>query len=321
MRAGRVLSILLLLQARGRMSATEIARELEVSVRTVYRDVEQLSSAGVPVYAERGRDGGFALIDGWQTRLTGLTLAEAQALFLSGLEGPVTELGLGAAAASAKRKVVASLSQAGHDDVQRMAARLHLDPVGWYAQEDEAAQLSIVAEALWKDRRIRMLYSSWTSTRERVVEPLGLVLKAGNWYLVARQGNDIRMFRVAEIRSAVDDGSGFDRPEAFDLATWWAAQTKAFETNIYTSTAVVLVTPAGRQLLERMNPTIRQAITATASTAEADGRFRLRIPIESVALAAASLFSLGAEIEVLTPRPLRSRLLDMARRMTDLYET
>src|SRR5918992_3044124 len=151
MRASRLLSILMLLQTRGRMSAEALAEEVEVSVRTIYRDIDQLSAAGVPVYAERGRSGGFRLLDGWRTRLTGLTVAEAQALFLAGLPGPAAALGIGEAMEAGQLKLLASLPADWQRDARRVAARFHLDPVGWYRSEAPPPYLQQVAEAGWSD--------------------------------------------------------------------------------------------------------------------------------------------------------------------------
>jgi len=200
--ASRLLSILMLLQSRGRMSAFALARSLEVSVRTVYRDVDSLSAAGVPVYGDRGRSGGYQLREGWRTQLTGLTSGEARALLMTGLPGPAKALGLGEAAASAHLKLLAALPADWRSDAERVSARFHLDPVDWFRGAAPADQLRVVAEGVWGERRLRMRYESWTAVSDRVVDPLGLVLKGGAWYLVARQQREPRTYRVAAIESA-----------------------------------------------------------------------------------------------------------------------
>src|SRR3954447_22965589 len=179
MRASRLLSIMMLLQAKGRMSAETLAEELEVSVRTIYRDIDQLSAAGVPVYADIGRNGGFALLDGWRTRLTGLTAPEARALFLSGLPGPAGELGLGDEVAAAELKLLAALPADWQDEATRMSSRFHLDPRGWFQPGHKPEFLKVVADAVWKETRLTLRYQSWKEIRDRVIEPLGLVLKGG----------------------------------------------------------------------------------------------------------------------------------------------
>jgi predicted DNA-binding transcriptional regulator YafY len=160
MRASRLLSLLILLQMRGRMSADELAAEFEVSVRTIYRDVDQLSAAGVPVYAERGRNGGFALLDGYRTRLTGFTPSEAEALLLAGVGPAAADLGIGAEAAAAQLKLLASLPPDSGASAQRVAARFHLDPVNWYSRAEASDMLPALANAVWGELRIRVRYES-----------------------------------------------------------------------------------------------------------------------------------------------------------------
>src|ERR1700759_5658940 len=152
MLASRLLSILMLLQARGRMSATALAEEFEVLVRTIHPDIAQLSAAGIPVYAERGRSGGFALMDGYRTKLTGLTQPEAEALFLAGLPGPVAQLGLSDVLSAARMKLLAALPANMQPSAERIAARFHLDPVAWFHGADPLPSLQTVARAVWSER-------------------------------------------------------------------------------------------------------------------------------------------------------------------------
>ena len=221
MRASRLLSIMMLLQARGRLSAETLAEELEVSVRTIYRDIDQLSAAGVPVYADIGRNGGFALLDGWRTRLTGLTAPEARALFLSGLPGPASELGLGDEVAAAELKLLAALPADWQTEATRMSSRFHLDPRGWFSTGPRPEFLKAVAEAVWSEKRILIRYDSWTQVSERVVEPLGLVLKGGIWYLVAQREHGMRTYRLSQIQALAMTGESFVRPADFDLPKHW----------------------------------------------------------------------------------------------------
>jgi len=320
MHASRLLSLLMLLQARGRMSAHALSEELEVSVRTIHRDIDQLSAAGVPVWADRGRSGGFQLQEGWRTQLTGLTEPEAGALFLSGLAGPAAELGLGEAVASARLKVLASLPPDWQADAQRVSARFHLDTVDWFRSADRTEHLGAVADAVWRERRIAVRYESWQGLRERELEPLGLVLKAGIWYMAARSGKGAapRTYRLSRIHALTVSDQAFDPPRQFDLAAYWQESTRRFETDMLRETAVLRVSARGLQLMQQFGTATAQSIAKTA-TDEGDGWTRIEIPIESVDYAADRLIGLGPEAEALSPPALRDRLRSMARRLARLY--
>ncbi|MGV9313456.1 helix-turn-helix transcriptional regulator [Streptomyces sp. NPDC003691] len=191
MRAARLIKMVLLLQSRPSMTGAELARELEVSERTVTRDALALSEAGVPVYADRGRAGGYRLVGGYRTRLTGLGRSEAEALFLSGLPGALREMGLEDAASAARLKVSAALTPSLSDAPHSAAQRFHLDAPGWYQEPETPPLLAPLADAVWGDRRVTVAYENRGGARvERVLEPHGLVLKAGVWYLCARVGGD-----------------------------------------------------------------------------------------------------------------------------------
>jgi predicted DNA-binding transcriptional regulator YafY len=319
MRASRLLSILLLLQTRGRVSADTLAEEADVSVRTIYRDVDQLSAAGVPVYAERGRAGGFRLLDGWRTRLTGLTASEAQALFLTGLPGPAAELGLGEAMAAAQLKLLAAMPEGWQENARRVGARFHLDPIDWFRSPAPSGHLKDLADSVWRERRVWVRYRSWTHTTEREIDPLGLVLKAGIWYLAARAGGKLRNFRVASIRKLRKLDAPFTRPREFDLAQYWTESTKRFERELYRETARVRVSPRGLAHLRTLSPALAEAVDGAGKAARSARWRRLVIPIESVEHAAGQLLRLGAEIEVLEPPDLRERMAATARRLADLY--
>ena len=188
MRASRLVALLLLLQHRGRVTAGELAEALEVSVRTIYRDLEALGAAGVPVYAEPGRNGGCQLIDGYRTRLTGLTAKEAEALFMSGVPGPVGELGLGTVLGAAQLKLLAALPKELADRATVTRQRFHLDAPTWFKSGRNEPHLAAIAAAVWEDQRIQIRYrrSGADEPDTRQLDPYGLVLKAGTWYLVAR---------------------------------------------------------------------------------------------------------------------------------------
>lgn len=319
MRASRLLSVMMLLQAHGRISAQTLADQLEVSVRTVYRDVDHLSAAGVPVTATRGAAGGFELLDGWRTRLTGLTPHEAQAMFLAGAPGPAKQLGLGDAAASAQLKLLAALPPHWQEDARRVGERLHLDPVGWYRTADRAEHLSAVAEAVWTDRRLRIRYESWKGVSDRVIEPFGLVQKAGEWYAVARSNKQLRTFRLSGIHQLEMRPGKFVRPRKFDLARHWAASIERFEAGLYRGTAVLRITALGMQRLKGFSAAVAAAAARTQSIVDADGWSQVTIPIESIDYAAIELLRLGTEGEVLKPKELRKRMANTVRALAQIY--
>ena len=319
MRASRLLSIMMLLQARGRMSAEALAQELEVSVRTVYRDIDQLSAAGVPVYADIGRNGGFALLDGWRTRLTGLTAPEARALFLSGLPGPASELGLGDEVAQAELKLLAALPADWQTEATRMSSRFHLDPKGWFSSGPRPEFLKAVAEAVWSERRIAIKYDSWTQISERTVEPLGLVLKSGIWYLVARRETGLRTYRLSQILALTPLDEHFKRPADFDLPKHWRDSTASFEREIYVGTARVRATRRGVARLKDISQRVKDEIEAQTLDFGEDGFATLMLPIEEEVWAAREMTRAGAEVEVLEPLTLRERMTDIARRLAGFY--
>jgi predicted DNA-binding transcriptional regulator YafY len=316
--ASRLIAILMLLQARGRMSARALAGEVETSVRTVHRDIEQLSAAGVPVRAARGRDGGFELLDGWRTELTGLTAREAEAIFLAGLPGPAAELGLGPAMASARAKLLAALGPV-RADASRVGSRFHLDPSGWFRATPPPDHLVDVAAAVWTPSRLAIRYESWKGIVDRVVEPLGLVLKAGVWYLVAGVDGGPRTFRLSGIRELRSPGEPFERPPDFDLARYWAESTRQFEEGVYRGAAVVRVAPGAIAGLREISSAVAEAIDRTATEAGPDDWVRVTIPIESAERAARDLLRLGADVEVLEPPELREVMRATVRRLAFLY--
>jgi predicted DNA-binding transcriptional regulator YafY len=319
MQASRLLSILMLLQARGRVSAHTLAAELEVSVRTIYRDIDQLSAAGVPVWAETGRSGGFQLREGWRTQLTGLTPDEAQAVFLAGLPGPARELGLGEAMASAQLKLLAALPAGWEADARRVSARFHLDPVDWYRAAAPAGRLPAVARAVWESRRVSMRYESWSGVADRQVDPLGLVLKAGAWYLVARAGTKVRTYRLDNVHALSVTEHTFEPPRGFDLASYWKASVERFEAELYQGEAQLRVSARGLKWLRDFPAAVAQAAQRSASAPDAEGWVRVTVPIESVEHAAGQLLRLGSEAVVLRPAALRRRTVEQLQQMAALY--
>ncbi|MFF8604242.1 helix-turn-helix transcriptional regulator [Streptomyces sp. NPDC015232] len=308
MRASRLVTLLLLLQNRGRMTARQLADELEVSVRTVYRDVEALGAAGIPLYGAAGHAGGYRLVDGYRTRLTGLTVDEARAAFLAALPGAAAELGLGQALATARLKLQAALPAELREHAERIRERFLLDAPGWYGDAGEVPHLAAVADAVWTRRAVVLRYRRWRAPQEieRRVEPYGLVLKAGRWYVVAGGPSGIRTYRVDRILAIRPLEEEFVIPGRFDLAGYWNVYLAGFRARLHTAEALVRLTPRGARLL--------------GVTPAGDGWTQIRLPIESIDHAHRDFLRLGTDVEVLAPAELRSRIAETARRLAARYE-
>ncbi|MGH2998839.1 MAG: helix-turn-helix transcriptional regulator [Gaiellaceae bacterium] len=290
MRATRLVSLLLLLQTRGQLTAADIAERLEVSVRTVHRDVESLAAAGVPVEAVRGPAGGYRLAGGYRTRLTGLTGDEAEALFAAGVTGPVAELGLGGELAAARLKLLAALPSELQERATRAQRLFHLDARGWFRAEDSVPHLPELAAAVWRGCRVRIRYREGMRVVQRTIDPLGLVLKAGAWYLVAHRVAGMRVYRVSRVVSVRALDETCERPTEFDLSTYWHDWSRAFEES-------------------------RPHVEVTVRGAKGDRT----MTFESLDEARRDLLRYGAGLEVLEPPELRERIAVTAREVAELY--
>jgi DNA-binding transcriptional ArsR family regulator len=227
MRADRLLSILMLLQTRGRMTARDLAEQLEVSERTIYRDLDALGMAGIPVYPERGPGGGYSLVDGYQTRLTGLTRTEIRALFLSTTIGPLADLGMARALEDALLKLSASLSDEARSYIEQTRQRFHIDSSWTPHDGNSTSVLSLIQDAIWHDQRIHLIYTQDNGQQQRsLVEPYGLVARAGEWYLVGASVNDLTTCSTYSIECILliePTEQPFVRPVDFDLTAYWTA--------------------------------------------------------------------------------------------------
>ncbi|KQY90536.1 YafY family protein [Pelomonas sp. Root1444] len=323
MRASRLLSILILLQLRPQITALALAREFEVSVRTILRDIDELSAAGVPVYAERGRSGGFRLREGFATRLNGLLGDEAQALPLLGLPGAASELGLGGASQRLRVKLQSALPGDTAALAGRLQARLHVDPLDWYQGGEPAAHLPTLAQAVLECRRVELRYLSWKGERDWKAEPLGLVLKGGSWYAVARAGARTLTLKVANIQSLSVGEESFERPADFDLPTWWQASLRRFERELRPEVAVLRITAEGRRRLAENGRYAAQAVAAAVAEKPAGEQrwARVSLPIESVDQAARLVMSLAPEAEVVGPAAVRERVAAWAGELARCHAT
>jgi predicted DNA-binding transcriptional regulator YafY len=309
-RASRLVTLLFTLQRLRGATAAELARELEVSERTIYRDVAALSAAGVPLWTEPGRGGGIRMLDGWRTRLDGLTAQEAAAIFAVGVPQVLAELGMSAALAGAQAKLLATLPADLREHARAVAERFHLDAPGWFHTPQQVTQLAAVAEAVWDQQRLRIGYRRGRDQIvERTLGPLGLVLKAGTWYLAGGVDGTVRTYRVDRIVDAQPTGERFERPDDFDLAEWWEGAAGRFESQMLRATVRLRVGPRGLKILPHAadHDAALKAI-AQAGPPDAEGWRQLELDVEGIDVAAGQLTALGGEVEALDPPELRTAL-------------
>lgn len=319
MRASRLVSLLLLLQTRGHMTAGELARELEVSVRTVHRDVDALSASGVPIFAERGPHGGIRLVDGYRTRLTGMTGEEADALFLSGLPGPAAELGLGTVVAAARLKVLAALPTELRSRATRLLERFHLDAAGWFRSGEPVPHLAIVAECVWEGSRVQVEYDRGDRSVTRTLDPLGLVLKAGVWYLVATSEDQVRTYRVSRVLDALPLPERVVRPAGFDLPAFWSESIAAFERDAPRRVVVVRVR---HEAVRRFEDVLDSSIVRGSeelSDPEPNEWRRFSLAMDWPREIAGRLLAVGPDLEIVEPLELRNEIIELAAAVTARY--
>ncbi len=311
----------MLLQARGRVTAPALAEALEVSVRTVLRDIDELSASGVPVWSERGRGGGFQLSEGWSTKLTGLTEPEMRALFLTGLPQAAAALGLGTEAAAAKQKMVASLPALWRAEADSIASRFHVDALEWYRAQETPQFLREVADAVWQGLGIEVQYESWRGVSTVHLEPLGLVLKAGAWYLVAqRKGKPSHStFRLANIQQLRVLSTRVKRPLRFRLSEYWSESLARFEAGLVRETAHIAVSPRAVKWFANTRTRLLPVEKPISAGLTSPGWTEFLFPIESTEQGVRQLLSYATEVKVLGPEPLRVLMAKTVAGLQGLY--
>ena len=318
MRADRLLSIMLLLQIYQRLTARELARRLEVSERTIHRDMEALSTAGVPVVAERGAGGGWALVEGYRTNLTGLNGDEIQALFANAPSRLLADLNLERASDAAHVKLLAALPAESRRGAEYARQRIHVDVAGWGSAEETFPHLGTIQEAVWQGRKLHLTYGRGCddSTFERLVDPLGLVAKGSVWYLVASVGGDVRSYRVSRVRGArLADGPS-ERPEGFDLAEFWGRSVARFKTEVPRFYATLR---ARREVVPRLNYAARFARVEQLGEPDAEGWVSVKMRFQFEEDACEFALGLGTRVEVLEPTSLRERVIRAAESVVAFY--
>lgn len=313
------MAMLMLLRTRERWTAAQLASELEVSVRTVYRDVDALQQSGVPLWTEAGPSGGVRLLPGWRNDLDALSADEAAALHLAAVPDAAAELGLGMLATNAQLKVRTTLPPELRARAARIAERFHLDAPGWFHHPDDVTALPTIAHAVWSERRLDLRYARSGREVDRRVDPLGLVLKAGVWYLVAAHRGRISTYRVGRVRRAAVRDERARRPEGFDLAAWWTASAEEFDRSLLRARCTIeLDRPTLRRLA---SVTDRAAVERAAEAAVEcdDHRLRIELECESHRVLATQLLSLDGEWTVMAPPELRALLADLSRRVHERH--
>ncbi len=320
MRADRLLSLLMLLQIKGHATAQELAVRLEVSERTIYRDIEALSTAGIPVYAERGPGGGCMLAEGYRTTLTGLTGSEVGTLFMPGVAGPLVDLGASKELEAALLKLLAALPIAHRRDVERTRERLHMDAVAWSHSNESAPFLQLLKDAVWHDRKLLLNYrKSNGEIIERIVDPLALVAKAGIWYMVAVSHGDLRVFRVSRVRGAIMKDEPCQRPEGFDIEKFWATWSADFQRRWPTYPVTVRISPAFVPMLPEIMGESMHILIESAGPPDVEGWITITLTFGSFESARSYILGFGTMVEVLEPLELRQTIIHFAAGITEFY--
>jgi predicted DNA-binding transcriptional regulator YafY len=319
MRADRLVHLMLLLQTRPKLTAGELARELQVSERTIHRDLDALSSAGVPVYATRGPAGGVALMEGWRTKLTGLTRAELHALAAVGAPGALEDLGLSAPLRTGLVKLAAALPALQQPALEYARQRLHVDTAPWFAEREPVPHLAVLRDAVWQDRRVSLTYRDFEGQRgRRTVDPYGLVIKADRWYLVAGSGDEPRVYRGSRVEGARMLPQKFQRPARFDLPAFWKEWCRRFAEKRATYEVTLRLTKEGEQALRQVRPPAAGARLEAVPRAK-DGTRTAVVDFERETIALSQLCALGPGVEVLAPEQLRERLIAVAAGLQATY--
>lgn len=317
MRADRLVALLLLLQARGKMTAVELADELDVSERTIYRDIEALSIAGVPICTQSGSSGGVFLDEGYRVSLTGLKRDEVQALFASGQAELLGDLGLAKAAESTLLKLLAALPLAQRREAERTHQRIYIDPAGWFHMDNPAPHLPLLQQAVWEDREIDVTYRRGDGVLvERRLQAYGLVAKASIWYLVGGESVEkMRIFRVSRFQSIALTDVRFERDPAFDLAAYWKSESSRFASGYrLVFSARLRVAPLIYDLFPELFAGRFEVLNEPA-----DGWLLISVSFGSFDEARTMILGMGAHAEVLEPVELRRSVIQQAQEILDFY--
>ncbi|WP_144699577.1 helix-turn-helix transcriptional regulator [Fictibacillus phosphorivorans] len=318
MRADRLISILLLLQNHGKMTTKALANELEVTERTIHRDMEALSAAGIPVLAERGKHGGWRLVDEYRTRLTGLKDNELKTLFLSPSFQLLSDLGITKDWKEARQKLLASLPNTLQSQADNVWNRIHIDIDSWKQSSQETTALGLLQQAIWEERKIRIAYEKANKEfSERIIEPLGLVAKGRTWYLVAVSNTDLKNFRVSRIKSVELTNEPFVRPTNFQLADYWNKSKQNFVQSLPVFEVEVEASPA---IIQRLSFSGRFAQVVSTSTPNENGWIPVKLSFDTKQEATSYIIGFGDQIKIISPSSLIESVKRMAESVLTFYK-
>lgn len=317
MRGDRLVSILMLLQAHGKLTAQQLAERLEVSERTIYRDMDALSAAGFPIVADRGQKGGWRLLDDYRSRLSGLKASELQSLFLSPSDELLADLGLSETWESARQKLIASLPADHRKKVQTVWNRIHIDTSTWKGQKEELQTFEVLKQAIWQEKKVHIVYKRADGLLiTRDVDPLGLVAKGSRWYFVAAHEGELRNYRVSRIRKAEQTEEAFIRPANFDLAAYWKTSTQSFVKQLPTYPVQI---EARETLIPRLTFTDIFVRIAEVRRAERSGWFSVQLIFDTKEEAKRYLLGFATDVRVIEPSLLQQEICAMAEAMLKMY--
>ncbi|MBP2110895.1 helix-turn-helix transcriptional regulator [Paenibacillus silagei] len=316
MRADRLITIVQLLQSRGKISSKELAQTLEVSERTIFRDMEALSFSGIPVLAERGREGGWKLAEGYRNSLTGMNTKEIAALLVPADPAILHALGIQEEFSSATRKLQAAATRQPLTPFSFLSQRIHIDGAGWHPSGETYPCLSALQGALWENHKVSITYLRGEDAAERLVAPLGLVVKRGVWYLVAGHDSELRTYRVSRITEAKVTDESFEQPEDFHLSEYWETSTAAFKSALPRYPSSLLVREQTMKELQKE----RYVALLHQEPAEAPGWIRAEAEFNTPESACRIILSLGQGIKVTAPPELADTVAAALREAAALYD-
>lgn len=319
MRGDRLISILLLLQSHGQMTAKELSEKLEVSERTIYRDMEALSGTGIPVLALRGKNGGWSLLEGYRTNLTGLKESEIRALFVSPSTQLLEDLGLARTSEEVRNKLIASLPSIYRENAKDVWNRIHVDTSTWRQRTEKIGTFEVLKNAIWEENKLKIKYQRADgTTNERIVNPLGLVAKGSRWYFIASKDQDeIRTYRASRITYAEPISEIFERPKEFDLVEYWKSSTKAFLENLPKYEVWVEVAPV---ILPRLQFTDRFVQIVEVEKNNQEGWIPVKLSFDTEDEAKGYILGFADQIKIMKPKELHEKILTMAEAAVSFYK-